>query len=277
MQAKSAEIRSIFKSINQLLLTKYPSLANECPRLSRLIPSDSSLSSSTYRRATYYTHSAAKPPQQSTLTSIKHVSYTAGRTATPLSSSAASLNKLGSATKTYSRLSSRTVSPSHSYTQSSSRIASRVTPTPTSKTLPSSTSKTVSSTSKAMPSTSYTVSRNPTTTQSVQSPSAPRRFTSIQSSFSAAKTPLKTGAVRPEPDPRDERTLEEAFIGCDNRYKMNETVMAMGRDGNYHRAEITFIGLTPMRRIVYGVHYNDAYKGDGNDSYFVGAERGREA
>ena len=128
-----------------------------------------------------------------------------------------------------------------------------------------------------MPSTSYTVSRNPTTTQSVQSPSAPRRFTSIQSSFSAAKTPLKTGAVRPEPDPRDERTLEEAFIGCDNRYKMNETVMAMGRDGNYHRAEITFIGLTPMRRIVYGVHYNDAYKGDGNDSYFVGAERGREA
>lgn len=274
MQAKSAEIRSIFKSINQLLLTKYPSLANEYSHHVRLIPSDSSLSSSTYRRATYYTHSAANPPQQSTSTSIKHVSYTAGRTTTPLSSSAASLNKLGSATKTYSRLSSRTVSPSHSYTQSSSRIASRV--TPTSKTLPS-TSKTVSSTSKTMSSTSYTVSRNPTTTQSVQSPSAPRRFTSIQSSFSTAKTPLKTGTVRPEPDPRDERTLEEAFIGCDNRYKMNETVMAMGRDGNYHRAEITFIGLTPMRRIVYGVHYNDAYKGDGNDSYFVGAERGCEA
>lgn len=54
------------------------------------------------------------------------MSYTPSRTATPLSSSAASLSKLGSSTKSYSRLPSATASPSRPYTQSSSRITSRV-------------------------------------------------------------------------------------------------------------------------------------------------------
>ena len=53
--------------------------------------------------------------------------------------------------------------------------------------------------------------------------------------------------------------------------------MALGRDGNYHRAEITFIGRTPLKRIVYGVHYNDMYKSEGTELYFVGVVRGREA
>ena len=125
------------------------------------------------------------------------------------------------------------------------------------------------------PSTSYTVSRNATFSQASQSPSAPRRFTSIQPSY--PKTPLKGGLVRTEPDPRSERTLDEGFLNCGNRFKMNETVMALGRDGNYHRAEITFIGRTPLKRIVYGVHYNDMYKSEGTELYFVGVVRGREA
>lgn len=77
------------------------------------------------RRSSYYTHPAARP-QQSASTSIKHMSYTPSRTATPLSSSAASLSKLGSSTKSYSRLPSATASPSRPYTQSASRVTSRV-------------------------------------------------------------------------------------------------------------------------------------------------------
>lgn len=119
------------------------------------------------------------------------------------------------------------------------------------------------------------MSRNATFSQASQSPSAPRRFTSIQPSY--PKTPLKGGLVRTEPDPRSERTLDEGFLNCGNRFKMNETVMALGRDGNYHRAEITFIGRTSLKRIVYGVHYNDMYKSEGTELYFVGVVRGREA
>lgn len=133
----------------------------------------------------------------------------------------------------------------------------------------------MSTTGTTTPSTSYTISRNTTFSQATQSPSVPRRFTSIQSTYS--KTPLKNGLVRTEPDPRNERTLEEGFLNCGNRFKVNESVMVLGRDGNYHRAEITFVGRTPLKRIVYGVHYNDMYKSDGTELYFVGVVRGREA
>ena len=48
------------------------------------------------------------------------MSYTPSRTATPLSSSAASLSKLGSSTKSYSRLPSATASPHMSWKQEKS-------------------------------------------------------------------------------------------------------------------------------------------------------------
>ena len=57
---------------------------------------------------------------------MKHMSYPPSLSGTEMWSCASSLRKLGSSTKSYSRLPSATASHSRPYTQSASRVTSRV-------------------------------------------------------------------------------------------------------------------------------------------------------